>query len=115
MKDNKADVQQQGLKMGGGGGGQGSELAEVEDMIWQLTPSVCLEILTLRLEVELRSFPRPAGPAGLGCQVPPPSPHVLQGREHARLHLRCSRFISCSVRYTGYFCKHFNSAELTGT
>lgn len=108
MKDNKAKVLEQhthsrppraedrGGRAGGlGGGGGVSELAEVEDMIWQLTPSVCLKILTPRLEVELRSFPRPAGPEGLGCQVPPhsptpSSPEVLQGRERAQLHPRCS-------------------------
>lgn len=77
MKDNKAEVREQHTPRteDGGGGGRGSELAEVEDMIWQLTPSVCLKILTPRLEVELRSFPRPAGPEGLGCQVPPPHHH----------------------------------------
>lgn len=43
-------------------------LGEVEDMIWQFTPSVCLNILTPWLEVKLRSFPRPAQPAG-GCSA----------------------------------------------
>lgn len=42
------------------------ELQKVEDMIWQFTLSVCLEILTPWLEVKLRNFPRLARPAG-GC------------------------------------------------
>lgn len=48
-------------------------LGEVEDMIWQFTPSVCLNILTPWLEVKLRSFPRPAQPAG-GCSAKALSP-----------------------------------------
>lgn len=36
------------------------EWEAVKDMIWRFTLSVCLKILTPWLEVNLRSFPRPA-------------------------------------------------------
>lgn len=82
------------------------ELGEVEDMIWQFTLSVCLKILTPLLEVKLRSFPRPARPAGGCCMqtvsldseyLCPPLIHcksvrrapqtLKQEREHAQPHL----------------------------